>query len=210
VLTLATTHSPTVVTHYKIILKKKEILEKLNSIFLGIFGILFFLGLFTTLFGLIPLFRDGIYYFSLVGLIMILPFFLWAKNVDFQLWRNERKFQSKFNDFKSKAERVNVDLEKVKVQPRNWYEKIITDNSRYAGLNDLVGRSDRNFKIAKRTLNHISLKIPYNGQKLNYRTSIAMDNDTLKIHFALQKQTTLYIDPNDRKNIYLDLEFLKK
>ena len=182
----------------------------MNSLFIGISGILFFLGLFTTIFGLIPLFRDGIYYFSLAGLVMILPFFIWTKNVDFKLWKTERKFQSNFNDFKSRAERILVNLEKVKVKPRNWYEKVITDNSKYAGFNDLAGRSDRNFKIEERTLNHISLKIPYEGKTLSYRTSIVMDNDTLKIHFALQKQTTLYIDPDDHRNIYLDLEFLKK
>lgn len=148
-------------------------------------------------------------YFVAFGIVLIIPLIYWVIKTKLEDRLQNAKNEKRIKKLKQIGQKIEIDLDKVKINSRSWQEKIITDNTRYAGLNEAVGRGDRNFKLVNRTLNRISLKKTINGRTITYRESIRMDTDNLKIHLALKKKTFLYIDPSDGKNIYLDLEFLK-
>lgn len=140
---------------------------------------------------------------------MLLPYGIWGLREQLKLKRLEVKYEKALADLKLGGEKVKVDLDSVKIKSNKWNETIITDNTQYAGLNELVGRADRNMKTVVKNLNQITIKIPYNGKTIRYKANVQMDLDNLKIHFAIQKETTLYIDPLNNRNMYLDLEFLQ-
>ncbi|MFS4454826.1 hypothetical protein [Maribacter sp. 2304DJ31-5] len=148
-------------------------------------------------------------YFVAFGIVLITPLLYWVIKTKLEERAKKSENEKRIEKLKQNGQKVEIELDKVKINSSSWQEKIITDNTRYAGLNEVVGRGDRNFKLVDRTLNQISLKKNFKGRTITYRESIKMDTDNLKIHLALKKKTFLYIDHNDRKNMYLDLEFLK-
>jgi len=149
-------------------------------------------------------------YFVLFGIVLVIPLIYWVIMTRFADRAEKAKNLKRIEKLKQEGQRIEIDLDKVKINSSSWQEKVITDNTQYAGLNDAVGRGDRNFKLVKRTLNQISLKKTYKGRTIAYRESIKMDTDNLRIHFALKKKTNLYIDQDDKSNMYLDLEFLSQ
>ncbi|WP_076453865.1 hypothetical protein [Zobellia uliginosa] len=148
-------------------------------------------------------------YFVAFGIVLIIPLLYWIIKTKLTDRAAKAENEKRIEKLKKDGQKIEIDLNKVKVNSSSWQEQIITDNTRYAGLNEVVGRGDRNLKLVNRTLNQISFKKTIKGRTITYRESIEMDTDNLKIHFALKKKTILYIDPDDRKNMYLDLEFLK-
>ncbi|WP_010516978.1 hypothetical protein [Croceivirga radicis] len=148
-------------------------------------------------------------YFVAFGIILILPLLYWLIKIKLRDRAVKAENEKRIKNLKQDGLKIEIDLNKVKINSSSWQEKIITDNSQYAGLNEVVGRGDRNFKLVNRTLNQISFKKTFMGRTITYRESIKMDTDNLKIHLVLKKKTILYIDPDDRTNMYLDLEFLK-
>ena len=148
-------------------------------------------------------------YFVAFGIVLITPLLYWVIKTKLADKAEKAENEKRIEKLKQEGQKIEIDLNKVKINSSSWQEKIITDNTRYAGLNEVVGRGDRNFKLVNNTLNQISLKKTIKGRTITYRESIKMDTDNLKIHLALKKKTILYVDPHDRKNMYLDLEFLK-
>lgn len=151
---------------------------------------------------------DGNIYFIGIGLLLLVPAIIWYVKSRRQDKKINDRLKEKIELLKKTGEKITINLDLVKIKPSQLQEKIITDNTTYSGLNGLAGREDRNFKIVNKTVNQLTLIKSHKGRKIKYQESIVMDSDNLKIHFAIQKNTILYIDPNDGKNMYLDLEFL--
>ncbi|SIS46809.1 hypothetical protein SAMN05421766_10258 [Zobellia uliginosa] len=199
-----------VVTHFSN-MKFKDIINSLKTyIFFGIV----YIGFLAILAGLGYRGRwrpmgDLNPYFVAFGIVLIIPLLYWIIKTKLTDRAAKAENEKRIEKLKKDGQKIEIDLNKVKVNSSSWQEQIITDNTRYAGLNEVVGRGDRNLKLVNRTLNQISFKKTIKGRTITYRESIEMDTDNLKIHFALKKKTILYIDPDDRKNMYLDLEFLK-
>ncbi|TKD61432.1 hypothetical protein [Flavobacterium sp. ASW18X] len=184
----------------------KDIFENIKSyLFIGTF----FFGFVIIFAGLPGRNRDWNLYFILIGLAMLLPFAIWYLNDHLKLKRLDKKYEKALADLKLRGEKVKVELDNVKIKSNKWNETVITDNTQYAGLNELVGRADRNMKTVVKNLNQVTINIPYKGKIIRYKANVQMDTDNLKIHFAIQKETTLYIDPLNNRNMYLDLEFLE-
>jgi len=118
--------------------------------------------------------------------------------------------ESKLKDFKSKADKVKIDLTQASIKTNKWTDEIVTDNSNYAGLNQLTGNSERNIDKIDRTVNSVNVEFKYKGETINHTTNVLMDSDNLKIHLAIQKETILYIDSENYENRYLDLEFIDR
>ncbi len=179
-------------------------------IFLGIT----FLGFITILAGLgfkgrwnTP--SEGNIYFIGIGLLLLVPAIIWYAKSRHQDKKINDRQKERIELLKKTGEKITIDLDLVIIKSSQLQKKIITDNTTYSALNGLVEREDRNFKIVNQNVNQLTITKSHNGRKIKYRESIVMDSDNLKIHFAIQKNTILYIDPNDKKNMYLDLEFLK-
>jgi hypothetical protein len=148
-------------------------------------------------------------YFIIIGLLILQPFMIYLISDKIKSSRKEKRFRRELADFKRRAIKVKVDLDNVSIKSNNWKDTIVTDNTKYAGFNEIFGDPNRNIKSVRRSLNHVSIKIPYQDKTIKYDLSIPMDITKLKIHFAIKKETTLYIDPMDEKRMYLDLEFIE-
>ena len=139
----------------------------------------------------------------------MLPFIIYLISDKIKSSRKEKKFQRELADFKRRAIKVKVDLDNVSIKSNSWNDIVVTDNTKYAGFNEFFGNPNRNIKSVRRSLNHVRIKIPYQDKTIKYDLSIPMDSTRLKIHFAIKKETTLYIDPIDDSRMYLDLEFIE-
>jgi hypothetical protein len=71
----------------------------------------------------------------------------------------------------------------------------------------MAGNHDVNYIKVDRNLNAIKIEIPIDGEKIDYHIGVEMDPTTLTLHFAIKKETYLYIADEE---LYLDLEFLNK
>ncbi|MBK8580713.1 MAG: hypothetical protein IPL86_02370 [Flavobacteriales bacterium] len=126
--------------------------------------------------------------------------------------RNENNFQeretAKLEKFKLLAEKVEVDLSHVKLKSNSWQEEVVTNNRRTGGYNQLVGRGDLNIENVQRNQNVIFLSVPYKGREIEIQYGVNMDPTTLTMKLEMKKSTTLYVNPNNNEENYLDMDFL--
>ncbi len=140
-------------------------------------------------------------------LIIILLLIIVGIIIYFKLKPNSTE-KSKLEKFKLIADKIKIDLTQSEIKTNNWTDETIIDQSKYAGLNQLTGKSEKNIKMIDRVVNYLIVKGKYRGKTIDYGKRIEMDTDNLKIHLSLQKETILYIDPKNSDKKYLDLEFL--
>ncbi len=86
---------------------------------------------------------------------------------------------------------------------------MVINNSKSGGYNQLGGRGDLNIEIVQHNLNVIQLRIPYKGKHIEVNYRVDMDPTVLKMKLAIQEVTTLYVNPNNADELYLDMEFLQ-
>ena len=99
---------------------------------------------------------------------------------------------------KKTGDKVLVDLDKVEIKSNRWQQEI----EKGSGYHTRLEKIDINY-------NKIELEIPYRDKMINYHLHIDMDLTKLKMYFAIQGQTYLFVDPADFTNNYLDLSFLE-
>ena len=187
-------------------MKLKEILNQIG--FYVIFGFTI-LGFTIIYVGLGSSSSSPNVYLIIIGLSFLLPFIIYLISNKIKSKRNEKRHQRELFEFKRKAIKVKVDLGNVSIKSNSWNDIVVTDKSTYARFNELFGDTNRNVKSVRKSLNHVSIKIPYQSKTIKYDFSNAMDSTKLKIHFVIKKETTLYIDPVDKNRMYLDLEFIE-
>jgi len=112
-------------------------------------------------------------------------------------------------EFKRSSRKVKVDLQNLKIISNSWNEDIVISEDKYGGLDELAGYKNHNIINVKRNLNTVLLEIPIKNDILQYQVNIESDLTTLQMKFAIQKETTLYVDSKSEES-YLDLEFLDK
>lgn len=166
--------------------------EKLNRIFGYLLAGIFFLGFIILYVGL-----NGNLIFVGIGTIILLPFIIWF----LISYIKEKKIDSEKKDeiqkLKKYGEKVIVNLENIKIVSNSWTQEV-RKTSKYE---DTVSHVDINY-------NFIEIKIPYKNEFINYSLHINMETTKLKIHFAIKRETILYVDLKDKNKNYLDLEFL--
>ena len=136
--------------------------------------------------------------FVWIGLLILLPFGIWL----LVLKLKHDKLDNAADLVKLKlietGEKVIVDLDKIKIKNNSWNQEFIIGSGKY----QRVELRDINY-------NYIEFEIPYRNQIVKYNLHIDMELTTLKMHFAIKGKTTLYIDPNNTEDNYLDLRFLE-
>lgn len=113
--------------------------------------------------------------------------------------------------FKLRADQIKVNLNSCKIKTNNYTEQIEEDDSyRPQLLNSL---SDYTKKEMKHTTVYQSVLIYETdvfGQKAAYYSpTIYMDEISLKILLDREKETSIYVDRDNRNKYYFDLEFLR-
>ncbi|WP_461533116.1 hypothetical protein [Sinomicrobium sp.] len=144
-------------------------------------------------------------YFIGIGILLMIP------GVIYYYWDRLKTKKSKKSDlekFKEKADKIKVNLTDLDIVSNSWTETTEVYNSGYTKYGEYVEKAKDNTKEVAREVNYIRIQVPYKGQTVNYDLNIPMDATTLKMHFVIQKETILYIDPKNPDKKYLDLEFL--
>jgi len=178
-----------------------------NIGFYAIFIILFF-GMVFIMAGIGGRGLKGNSTFIWIGLLLITPFVLYFILDCIKSKRKEYKSKLELENFKKTADKIVIDLENIKIKSNSWTDTVVVDNTRYGGLNQLTGNEDKNIKMIKRDINYVKISVPYKEKTLNFNLSVAMEATILKMHFAIKKETILYVDPENPDNYYLDMEFL--
>ena len=137
-------------------------------------------------------------YFVAVGIILILPFLIYMLKTKILLNKVEDEESKRIADLIKTGDKVIVNLDNLEIQS-NSYKQEIEVGSGYNTRNEYI---DINHNV-------ILIDVPYNNDSIKYKLNIDMDTTKLKMHFAIKKETELYVDSTNPNNNYLDLRFLE-
>lgn len=140
---------------------------------------------------------NGNFIFIGIGLLILFPFILWYLIYLLKKRKRDKEKRLEKENLIQTGHKILIDLDTIVIKTNNW-EQEVTKWGRYPRT-----------KHVNIDYNYIILNIPYRNQKIEYRLHINMDPTKLKMLFAIQKETFLYVDPKNTNNTYLDLDFLK-
>lgn len=120
----------------------------------------------------------------------------------------QREEQRRIEKLKQNGEKIAVDLLNVQIKSNSWTESEITAPARVVALDTIIGQEHRHIKKVQQHHNVVMHTRNINGKEHECISYSNMELTSLKMHFAIQKQTYFYYDKNDTDNYYLDLEFL--
>ena len=137
-------------------------------------------------------------YFIAVGIVLILPFLIYMLKTKILIDKAENEESKRIFDLIKSGDKVIVNLDNLEIQT-NSYKQEIEIGSGYNTRNEYI---DVNHNV-------ILIDVPYNNDSIKYKLNINMDTTKLKMHFAIKKETKLYVDTTNPNNNYLDLRFLE-
>ena len=130
------------------------------------------------------------------------------------LWisRNRAETESRkhVEKLKRRGEPIEVVLSDCKIKSNNWsYQKDRYSDSRIQFLNGISGHGDKNLETVHVNSCIVVFSTLYKGKNRTFRSGvIAKDEVTLGMLLEMQKTTLIYVDPDNPKDYYFDLEFL--
>lgn len=148
-----------------------------------------------------------IYLFSILILLLALGIAKILKNRSQE--KEYEKFRKEVHAFKEEADSIQVDLNQMRIKSNEWQDEQVINHSKYGGANQLIGRGDLNIKKVQRSINVLETSVTYKGQTIHVLSRVSMEPTTLKMKLAIQKETTLYVNPDQPEEYHLDLDFLK-
>jgi Ca2+/Na+ antiporter len=171
---------------------------------------IFFLGIIIFWVGLGPKRLDFNLAFVILGLIIMSPYLIYFFYLYYQAKKEVNSEKKDIELLKDKGERLVVNLEDLKIKRTrvSYTSKIIHNTARTGALNQLIGNPDANIKTTRYSMNELNFKVPYGNNFIKFKKFIDMDPKKMLLHFAVKKETYLYVDKTNMKNYYLDLEFL--
>lgn len=135
--------------------------------------------------------------FILIGLAVLFPFGIWFIIMKIKESKINKEEQNRIQNLIKNGNKVKVDLEKLDIKSNSYKQEVVKGS----------GTRSRNIQV---DINHnvIILKIPYENTFIHYRIDISMETTKLKMHFAIKKETFIYVDKANKNSHYLDLSFL--
>jgi len=149
--------------------------------------------------------------FVIIGLVILLPFSIYfIKIFHFDQRKESRKQQKIISELKTNWVKLTVDLESINIDKssKSFSSKVIHNTARSGALNQIMENPDPHIHITEYNINEIKFKIPYGNNFIKFTKTIDMEPTKLLLHFAVKKETYLYVNPTNMKEYYLDLEFL--
>jgi len=184
----------------------KEILNNFTTyILFGLFG----LGLIMFRAGIKS--DNGLFFF--IGIILVafvgIVVLIYLLSLKSKQKKVEREWKQELEEFKQNSKKIVVNLENVEVKSNSWTDNVVVSESKYGGLDQMAGYGNSNVTKVKRNLNAIEISIPLEGETIDYLVFVEKDPTTLAMQLAVQKETYLYINRQNKREVYLDLEFLE-
>ena len=128
----------------------------------------------------------------LIFLYVILHFWLkYEKNKMLSESKSEREKLKKF------GEKVIVMYDELEIKTRSWRQEVVVGS----------GTDSRNEYVDVNN-NHIYLKKLHRGHYFEQELIIDMNPEILRIKLALKTELSLYFNPKDLNDYFLDIEFL--
>jgi hypothetical protein len=151
----------------------------------------------------------NLYFFSVGVILILIPIAVLA----IVTWMDNRHAPRKreTEDLKLTGVKIPVDLTKCKVKSNSWTKEVARyeNHPRVAFLNEVSGHSDKN---VERIASHVSLieyTCRFNGKRKRFVSSgIPKDRTTMLLLMEMQQQTTIYVDRDNDKIYYFDVDFL--
>jgi len=122
--------------------------------------------------------------------------------------KEKQKIKNEFNLFIKNADIVKVQFDNFRIKTNSWTEEVVTDNGRYGVYNQMMSQGDLNIKKVDHNMHILILNVNYSNMIIRIEYVIQMEPKTLEIKLAIQKETNLYINPNNPNQYYLDMDFL--
>lgn len=121
--------------------------------------------------------------------------------------KENKEYKNNLAKFKSAAEKIKVELNQVEIISNSWSEQEFS-NTRAAQIEQMYGDGERTKITTEYNINVIKFSLKIKDEVVHFEERIDMDRKTLEMKLLMQKETTLYFDPANYSNYYLDLEFL--
>ncbi|MCF1192030.1 hypothetical protein LRR18_10590 [Mangrovimonas sp. AS39] len=138
------------------------------------------------------------FYFIAVGIVLILPYLIYMLKTTILFNKAEDEESKRIADLIRTGDKVIVNLDNLEIHC-NSYKQEIEVGGGYNARNEYI---DVNHNV-------ILIDVQYNNDSIKYKLNIDMDTTKLKMHFAIKKETELYVDSTNPNNNYLDLRFLE-
>ena len=118
--------------------------------------------------------------------------------------------EKEVDDLKKNGTKIPVDLTKCIITSNNWTdEKPRYYHSRVVLLNEISGHGDKNVKHVDTAVSVLQYRHPFKGRKMTFESGVIYkDKTTLSLLLELQKETFIYVDQDNPRRYYFDLEFL--
>lgn len=121
--------------------------------------------------------------------------------------KENKEYKNSLAKFKSAAEKIKVELNQVEIISNSWSEQEFS-NTRAAQIEQMYGDGERTKITTEYNINVIKFSLKIKDEVVHFEERIDMDRKTLEMKLLMQKETTLYFDPANYSNYYLDLEFI--
>lgn len=180
--------------------------EKIWTLWIYLTIGLFALGI-AIIYGVARSSKFNIYIFG-VGILLLIPgiISIIIEIIDF----GPKTKKMNLKDLKFSGIKIPVDLSKCKIITNEWTITKPEKNNTTIIFNELTDNSYENRPIADAVLSRVTYSCVVNGKKRTFRSpTISRDKLTLKLLLETQKETGIYIDRDDPRYYYFDLEFTK-
>ena len=138
------------------------------------------------------------YFMIIVGIVLIV---LFGILLFIAFLFSSIKFRRKESDMWTKireGSKFKIDLDAVRIKSNNW------DSSRF------IESHFYDIEIKEHNLVTIlEFDVEIRGKKETFHWPSEMEPKSLEMYFAIQRETTFYLDPADHTNFYLDLSFIR-
>lgn len=151
--------------------------------------------------------------YIIVGLMILVPLFLLLKEklkMDETESKNKGAYEKYVKEFKASADRIVILLDEAHIIENKRYQTVNVVEGNGAALNEIAGYGHLNEEKIEHVYCKVTFKINYHDTIITVKHTIHKDETTVRMYFYMQKSTTLYINPYDVDEFYLDMEFLDK
>jgi hypothetical protein len=114
-------------------------------------------------------------------------------------------------DLKRHGVQIPVDLTKCKIKSNQWTSETRRyHHPRVEFLNEISGHGDKNVERMESNVSIVEYTTKVSGRTRTFRSNpVGKDKISLTMLLEMQKETTIYLDPKNKRIYYFDLEFLE-
>ena len=141
-----------------------------------------------------------------VGILLLIPAII--SMIIVTIGPSEETTIANLKELKASGLRIAVDLIKCRIVTNSWTQTRPEKKDGEIVVNALTDNSYENRTTDEAVLSRVICTCVVNGKKRTFRSpTIARDKVTLKLLLEAQKETNIYVDRDDARYYYFDLEF---